>query len=371
MSVRLRKWKDGSGRTKEAWWVDVKFTHSDGRVERVRKKSPVNTRRGAEQYERQLREALLSGSFGKEVKTVPTFEQFEEQFLIYSRTNNKPSAVYAKESMLKTHLRPAFGKKRLDEILVPDIERFKAEKIRDGYSPKSINNFLCGLRKLLNLAVEYGELPFAPKVKQLRVQVTDIDFLHFEEVPRFLAATPTEWRPLMVVALKTGLRMGELLALKWEDVDVVAGRLVVRRSLWREIEGPPKSGRTREVPLSDEAIATLKAQRAATMLKGPYVFADADGKRLKHKSLYEVVPRICKKAGLAKRLTFHDLRHTFASHLVMRGVALKAVQELLGHATIDMTMRYAHLSPDVKRDAVKLLDHPVAEDAAQGHTGGT
>jgi integrase len=176
---------------------------------------------------------------------------------------------------------------------------------------------------------------------------------------------------MIIIALKTGLRMGELLALKWEDVDLVAGRLMVRRALWRNIEGPPKSGRAREVPLSDDAIAVLREQRAATFVKGQYVFCDEAGNRLNHKCLYEVVPRICKRAGLAKRLTFHDLRHSFASHLVMRGVALKAVQELLGHATIDMTMRYAHLSPDVKRDAVKLLDQPLPaadrEGAQEGH----
>ena len=93
---------------------------------------------------------------------------------------------------------------------------------------------------------------------------------------------------------------------------------MVRRALWRNIEGPPKSGRAREVPLSDEAVEVLKAQRAVSMLKSPYVFLDVGCRRLNHKDLYEVVPGICRRAGLAKRLTFHDLRHTFASHLVMR-----------------------------------------------------
>ena len=121
---------------------------------------------------------------------------------------------------------------------------------------------------------------------------------------------------------------------------------------------PAASGKEREVPLSDDAIAVLKAHRH---LKGPYVFCGANGKRLTHSEVKSVVPRTCRLAGLPVRLTTHDLRHSFASQLVMRGVALKAVQELLGHATMDMTMRYAHLSPDVKRDAVKLLDAPANE----------
>lgn len=104
----------------------------------------------------------------KEEKKAPTFEEFEEQFLTYSRTHNRASAVYAKESMLKVHLRPFFAKFRLDGIRVPDIEKFKAQKLAEGYSPKSINNFLCALRKLLNLAVEWGALGHAPKVKQLQ-----------------------------------------------------------------------------------------------------------------------------------------------------------------------------------------------------------
>ncbi|HET8732813.1 MAG TPA: tyrosine-type recombinase/integrase, partial [Anaeromyxobacteraceae bacterium] len=115
----------------------------------------------------------------------------------------------------------------------------------------------------------------------------------------------------------------------------------------------PKGGCNRLVPLSDEAIATLKGIRH---LKGPYVFCKPDGKRFTHNDVADVIPMACKKAGLAKRLTTHGLRHTFASHLVMKGVSLMAVKELLGHESIEMTLRYAHLSPDVKRDAVKLLD---------------
>lgn len=146
--------------------------------------------------------------------------------------------------------------------------------------------------------------------------------------------------------------MGELLALRWKDVDLKAGRIVVRRTLWNGQEGSPKGGRSRRVDLGDQVLATLTAHRH---LRGSYVFCHADGSRLSHSEVKDVVPNACRRAGLAKRPTTHGLRHTYASHLVMRGVPLAVIRELLGHADLTMVLR-AHLVPEVKHAAVQVLD---------------
>lgn len=148
-----------------------------------------------------------------------------------------------------------------------------------------------------------------------------------------------------------------MFGLRWEDVDLKTGRLVVRQSISRGIVGTPKSGKFREVPLSEHAAAALKGERH---LRGPLVFCDQDGQPFTHTAAKWPLWRACRRAGL-RLVQWHVLRHTFASHLVMRGVPLKAVQELLGHATIEMTMRYAHLSPCVRRDAVLSLDGAVPD----------
>src|SRR5439155_8104245 len=117
MSVRREKRRDGrTAAVREFWFVDFVFEHPDGRHERVRKVSPVQTRRGAEQYERELRQALLDGS-RKERKEAPRFAEFAQEFLdVYAATNNKASTLSAKKSAFKHHLLPAFGRMRLDEI---------------------------------------------------------------------------------------------------------------------------------------------------------------------------------------------------------------------------------------------------------------
>jgi integrase len=118
------------------------------------------------------------------------------------------------------------------------------------------------------------------------------------------------------------------------------------------VVGTPKSGRAREVPLSPETVKALKQHRH---LRGELVFCTDAGRMFRKNETKHPLWRACKRAGL-RLIGWHALRHTFASHLTMRGVPLKAIQELLGHATIEMTMRYSHLSPEVRRDAVIMLD---------------
>lgn len=327
-------------------WVDIP---GEGR-RRIRRRSPIQTRRGAEEYERRLLESVLSTSRPCEERR---FSRFAIEFLeTYATANNKYSEVETKECILRVHLIPAMGHLLLKEISAREIERYKAQKLKSGLAAKTINNHLTVLRKALVVAEEWGALAAIPPVKRLRAAPAKFDFLSFDEAERLVTAAEREWRPMIIVALKTGLRLGELLGLEWDAVDLAAGRLVVRQAVARGRLDTPKSGEPREVPLCGGAVDALAAHRH---LRGPFVFCRADGGMLVRDEARPPLHRACRRAGL-RRIGWHVLRHTFASHLVMRGAQLKAVQEMLGHSTIEMTMRYAHLSPEVARNSVSLLD---------------
>jgi integrase len=360
MSVRQRTWRTAMGGLEKAWEVDVVFEHPTGRVERVRKRSPVNTRAGAERYEREVRAALQEGTRGviQEVKTVPTLSEFEERFLTDAQTNNKTSTIKSKRDILRKHLVPHFGTWRLDQINDEAITKYKGQKLAEGQSRKSVNNHLAVLFRLLALAKKWGDLVSIPDMELLRLPDPETDFLTFEEAERFVQAAKGDgqWEAMIVVALNTGLRLGELCALRWDSVDLKGGRIVVRHNLVRGEIGTPKSGRSREVPLNRKASEALKAQRAARV-GPPYVFCNEEGGLWSsYNAPTQAISRISTRAKLGRPVGWHMLRHTFASHLVMRGVSLKAVQELLGHSSLEMTMRYAHLAPAVKKDAVAMLD---------------
>lgn len=369
-------------------WFYRKWVRTpDGRKVRIfgtpKAEGLPETRAGAEEAERRaITRVLATGELKKPVienKEVPTVREFHEVFLETSRLQNKPSSVESKEMIFRVHILPRLGDLRIDQVTYAVIEDFKValsktpiNNVEKTYgikkarakgkpaddkparllSPKTINNVLTVLRRMLVVARKRGHIESVPDFEWLKSDKPDFDFLDFEEAKRLVAAADGEWRTMILVALRTGMRIGELLALQWQDVDLVAGRInVCRNVVWGHI-GTPKSGKSREIPLSNDALIALKSHRH---LRGPLVFCDEGGHMLTEGEVKHPLWRACKRAGL-RSITWHVCRHSFASHLVMRGVPVKVVQELMGHSSILMTMRYAHLAPEIARDAVQLLD---------------
>lgn len=337
-------------RRKDRWMVDFWMEPPGQPRQRIRKLAPVTTKRAALEYERRLREELALGTPAR--KEVPTLEAFSTEFLQnYAATSNRAAEQEEKARNFRLHLLPSMGKLQLHEVDRRVVDAFKAMKLAEGLHPNSVNHYLATLSRALHVAVEWGYLDRMPKVVLLRLPPSKFDFFTFEEADRLLAAATGEDRTLLLTLLRTGLRAGEAVALKWDAVDLVARKLVVRSAFWRNVEGPPKSNRTREIPLATDVLGALRGHRH---LRGPYVFCNTAGRHLTRDNVATVVERACRRAGL-RRVGAHVLRHSFASHLVMRGVPLKVVQELLGHADMRMTLRYAHLAPVVHRQAVELL----------------
>ena len=234
----------------------------------------------------------------------------------------------------------------LAQITGAKISAWKAERLatvcrqtKELYKPAAVNRPLALLRHLLRLAHEEWEvLPSVPKIRLEREAEGRLRWLSQEEIAALLAACQKSKNPelyaAVVIAINTGLRRAELLELTWDRVDRSRG--VIRLEL-------TKSGRRREVPLNDDSDAALVSLGPRSSGR---VFRDGS-----IRTAYE-------NAVIAAKLddvTFHTLRHTFASWAVQRGVSLPELKELLGHSSIGMTMRYAHLAPEHLRSAVSRL----------------
>jgi len=262
-----------------------------------------------------------------------------------------------------------------------DVERFKSKRLKAGRKPATVNRDLDRIRSVYSRAVEWGFLTDHPLKAVKRAKGADnsrVRYLSPEEEKRLrdaLAAREAERRasrdrhnawhaargskghpqwpadaytdhlmPLVLLAMNTGLRRGELFGLSWSDVNLPGKLLTVTA-------GNAKSRKARHIPLNAEALDVLKRWKKQGAGKG-LVFPGAGGGRLTNvnKSWEGLVA----DAELAD-FRFHDLRHHFASRLVMAGIDLNTVRELLGHADIAMTLRYAHLAPDKLADAVAKL----------------
>ena len=279
--------------------------------------------------------------------------------------------------IVRNHISPELGKRKLRELSRAEIRGLYAAKARE-LSSRSVDYIHVTLQKALSQAVRDDLIPRnvaqgeRPRSSRNRKEVRALSPKQAQELLE--AARGTRNEALYVVALHTGLRQGELLGLKWSDVDLEAGKLFVRRSLKVTKNGlgfgPPKNKASRRsVPLNKTALAALRAHKTRQSKERlrlgslwqdlDLVFPSRTGGPMDHNNLYEREYRaLLKKANLdGQGFTFHALRHSFATALFMRGKHPKVVQSLLGHSSITQTMdTYSHLMGGVGDDAVEDLD---------------
>jgi integrase len=261
------------------------------------------------------------------------------------------------ESIIRKHLRPAFGSMKLRDIGVEDVDDFIVD--REHLSEKTIANQVTLLSTMLRLANTF-KVPWllrVPKFNKPKVRLFSRDYRWLrseDEIRRLLGAAREHAEQTFVLytmAIYTGMREGELAAVEWPDIDFERRLITVQRSF----DGPTKSDRVRYVPILDPLLPVLKSWR----LRGPgrLVFVNRDGGMYREcaRVFREVLHRVLEEGDFGhivirgkKRpyIRFHDLRHTFASHWVMRGGDIFKLQKILGHQSVQMTMRYAHLAPE-------------------------
>jgi integrase len=270
------------------------------------------------------------------------FYDFTKEYLQWAKANKKPSTYKRDLSMLR-QLNNEFEKKSIQEITTWQIEKYKARR-KEEIRPASVNRELALLKHMYSKAIEWGKCKESPakKVKLLKGEVKRVRFLMPDEIQRLLSNCADHLKPIVTVALHTGMRKGELLGLKWDQVNFDQGIISLLDT---------KNHERRDLPMNETIKATLSELEKEK--KGPSVFCKEDGETFANvRRSFETA---LKKSGI-KDFRFHDLRHTFASNLVMEGVDIMTVKELMGHKDLSMTLRYSHLAPNHKAKAINILD---------------
>jgi integrase len=243
-----------------------------------------------------------------------------------------------------------FGNRPIGQITRAELQDFQAWK-RQKRKPATVNRLMSRLRHMFNKAIEWDLLDENPmkRLKFLPENNARLHYLSMDECQRLLnACKASHMRAMVVMALHTGMRRGEILNLTWQTVDFNTGSILVRES---------KNGQPRHIPM-DSTVRHLLSGYIPTSA-ADHVFPRASGGR--RSTVQKAFRNARRRAGMA-HLHFHDLRHTFASHWVMSGGDLYVLKDILGHKSISMTQRYAHLSPTFKRTMVDRMERMWEQD---------
>ncbi len=316
------------------WWIDYTY---QGR--RYRYSLKTRSKKLAQLYMQDLELKIFKREkLGIHEERIP-FHYLADIYLDYIKVNGT-ARTYEVEKYKNKTLKQFFEGYTIQEITPEMIERFKTE-LSAKVSQQTVNRYLTTLRAMFNKAIQWGYLKDSPmnKVEFFREPPGRLRFLNPEEIQKLIDSSPEHLRPIIIVALNTGLRKSEILSLRWDQIDFVHNVITVIGK---------KTGERRIIPMNKTVKTTLmKLPRTSE-----YIFPGPKGKPIQ--SIKKSFKTACKKAGI-ENFRFHDLRHTFASYLVMAGVDLRTVAQLLGHKTLRMVMRYSHLSQDHLQKAVDRI----------------
>jgi len=349
---------------------DITGRWPDGSRFRERANAPVKTSRTAAIRWAQAREAAIFTAGPSAFKapalatdpattpaatTLPTLAIFWPRVVRehYEANRKKPSTIDAAQTIFRKHLDPAIGDKALDAITAEDIARLKS-RYKDS-APKTVNNILSVLSRVLTCAKRWGLIADAPDVGLLHVPETDVEWYPAEQYRRLVDAARglgTAWLVLVLLGGSAGMRRGEIRALKWTDLDFDTHMIRIKNAMWRGIEGTTKGKRWRDVPMTDELADALKAHRH---LIGERVLYSLKHRPLSNRTVRNWMARIQRLARLEANGGIHLLRHTFCSHLALAGVPATTIKELAGHRDLKTTERYMHLAPADRHAAMRAL----------------
>ncbi len=297
------------------------------------------------------------------------FHEFAKEYLKWARANKKHSTCIKDISIMRG-LDAHFEKKSIHEITTWDIEKWKMKR-KETLKPGSVNRELALVKHLFSKAVEWKKLKESPAkaIKRMKGETNRLRFLMPEETNILLSnCEGLLWgllEPLVTLALHTGARKGELQNLKWTEIDFKLENITLLDT---------KNGERRDIRMDQTVRSTLEAldrrsefvfpntRKAYSTIvdygldrRSEFVFPNTAGKKIACSRLHEAFHEALARSGI-EDFHFHDLRHSFASNLVMNGAELNDVRELLGHKKMEMTLRYAHLSKRHKGKVVNILD---------------
>ena len=335
-SVYIRKTKQGKVR----WYAD--YQDNGKRVREVVKNA--QSRAEAVLYLQEKVAEAFNNVHGtcREKKPIEFTELADCYIQDYAKLNKRTW----KNDMccIDAHLKPFFGEMELNEITPLFIEKYRAKRLKTGVSKSTVNRDLAIMKKMFNLSIDW-KLATENPVKKVKF-FSEKDnlkerILTKEEEDRLLVASAEHLKPILIAALNTGMRLGEILSLKWGQIDFEKELVRVEKT---------KSGKIRYVNINSVLSKTLENLKAQD---GEFLFTNPKtGEPLK--DVKTAFKSACRRANI-KNLRFHDLRHTFATRLVESGVDIITVKELLGHSTVKITERYTHPNQKLKEKAVELL----------------